>query len=336
MAKVQVDRTEQDQRQGEAGRPLPGEEARRGRLRKATRRPVWAAAAIVLAMTLVGTAGSAQAASERRESLSGIATGEETRLISLLPGEVLLMRGFDFRYLNGDHHIETVGVLPETDTSLAITFRDRNGDDPMEYEVSLTKVALPGVISPPTLQGSCSGGTCTFPLQAPPNDHYIFFLRGFRLTFLPDEPGFPFPGNCDIFVGCDHHLSIVGIQKVSGNNIEVTYQDQNGDDDYAVAIDYSYVPRSLVNRLVTVNGTVDDAGTDHKDLRGGNSGAVAITGFRIGYVPVPTGGFPTTRLPDNHILRFSYQLTSTGVDVAFHDNDPDTKWEYQLNFARFR
>ena len=28
--------------------------------------------------------------------------------------------------------------------------------------------------------------------------------------------------------------------------------------------------------------------------------------------------------------------TLSGVDVAFHDNDPDTKWEYQLSFARFR
>lgn len=64
---------------------------------------------------------------------------------------------------------------------------------------------------------------------------------------------------------------------------------------------------------------------------------MAITGFRIEYVPVPIGGSPTTRLPDNHILRFGYQLTRTGgVDVAFGDNDPDTKWQYQLKFARFR
>jgi hypothetical protein len=51
-------------------------------------------------------------------------------------------------------------------------------------------------------------------------------------------------------------------------------------------------------------------------------------------VPVPIGGTPT--LPDNHILRFSYRLTGSGVDVAFHDNEPDTKWEYRLNFARFK
>jgi hypothetical protein len=301
--------------------------------RKATGRPVWAAAAIVLAMTLVGTAGSAQVASERRESLSGIATGDDTRSISLLPGEVLLMRGFDFRYLNGDHHIKTVGVLPETDTSLAITFGDRNLDDPMEYEVSLTKVALPGVISPPTLQGSCSGGTCTFPLQAPPNRDYIFVLRGFRLSFLPDDPGFPFPGNCDVFVGCDHHLSIVGIEP-TGGSIAVTYQDQNGDDDYAVAIDYSWVPRSLVQGFGIAIGTVDDAGTDHKNID--TSGTVAITGFRIGYVPVPTGGTPPTRLPDNHILEFGYNIPRDGgIDVTFGDNEPDTKWEHKLTFVRF-
>jgi hypothetical protein len=301
--------------------------------RTATRRPLWAAAAMVLAVTLIGTAGLAQAASERRESLSDIATGRETRLISLLPGEVLFMRGFDFRYLNGDHHINIIEVRPKTDTSLAITFGDRNLDDPMEYEASLTKVTLPGVISPPPLQRSCTGGTCTFPLQPPPNRDYIFVLRGFQLNFLEEDGGFPSPGTCNQFF-CDHHLSVVGIEPGDGN-IAVTYQDQNGDDDYAVTIDYSYVPRSLVQGFGISTGTVGDAGTDHKNID--TSGTVAITGFRIGYVPVPIGSGPTTRLPDNHILKFGYNiLRDGGIDVTFGDNKPDTKWEYRLTFARFK
>jgi hypothetical protein len=303
--------------------------------RKATRRPVWAAAAIVLAMTLVGTAWSAQAASERRETLSGIAKdGEETRSISRLPGELLLMRGFDFRYLNDDHHIDTVGVLPKTSTSLVIAFNDRNNDDPMEYEVNLTKVQLAGAISPPTLSRACKGGTCTFPLQAPPNGDYIFVLRGFRLDFLPDDSNPFFPGRCTDFQGCDHHLSVVGIEPGDGN-IAVTYKDYNGDDDYAVTIAYSYVPRSLVQGFGLSSGTVDDAGTDHKNID--TSGTVAITGFRMGYVPVPIGSGPTTRLPDNHILKFGYNiLRDGGIDVTFGDNKPDTKWEYRLTFARFK
>jgi hypothetical protein len=289
------------------------------------------AAAIVLSMTLIGTAGPAHAASERRETLSGIATGQTIRAITFLPGEVVLMRGFDFRYLNGDHHIKTIQVLPETDTALTINFNDRNSDDPMAYETQLTKVTVPGVISPPTLHEFCSGGTCIFPLQAPPNDDYVFFLRGFRFNFLIEDVGYPFPGNCNAFVGCDHHVSIVGIQPGDGN-VTVTYKDQNGDDDYAVHVAYSYVPRSLVQRLVTVSGTVDaGAGTEHTDFD--TSGILAIRGFRIGYVPVSIGG--TATLPDNHILRFGYRLTGTGVDVAFHDNGPSTKWEYQLDFARF-
>jgi hypothetical protein len=302
---------------------------------KATRCPLWAAAAMVFTVTLIGTAGSAQAASERRESLSGIATGKETRSIALLPGEVPLMRGFDFRYLNGDHHIKTIEVRPETDNTLAISFRDRNGDDPMEYEVSLTKVTLAGVISPPTRTGTCSGGTCTFPLQPPPNSNSIFVLRGFRLSFLEQDADPVFPDFCNVFVGCDHHLSIVGIEERDGN-VTVTYQDQNGDDDYAVHIAYSWVPRSLAQGQIIAIGTVDDAGTYHKNVD--TSGTVAITGFRIGYVPVPTGGTPpTTRLPDNHILRFGYQAPRTGgVDVAFGDNEPGTKWQYQLRLVRFK
>jgi hypothetical protein len=284
---------------------------------------------------LIGTAGSAQAATERRESLSSIvtATGRETRGITHLPGEVLFMRGFDFRYLKDDHHIETIGVFPNTNTSLIIAFRDRNGDDPMEYEVSLTKVTLAGVISPPHLHRTCHGGTCSFPLQAPPNRDYIFVLRGFWLSFLPDDPDvFPVPDNCNVFRGCDHHLSVVGIElDASGNNIAVTYQDNNGDDDYAVSIAYSYVPRSLVQGFGISTGTVDDAGTDHKNID--TSGTVAITGFRIGYVPV--AGL-TPPLPDHHIRRFGYQFPRTGgIDVSFGDKNPDRKWEHRLTFVRF-
>jgi hypothetical protein len=42
----------------------------------------------------------------------------------------------------------------------------------------------------------------------------------------------------------------VGIEPGDGN-IAVTYQDQNGDDDYLVDIAYSYVPRSLVRDLAS-------------------------------------------------------------------------------------
>jgi hypothetical protein len=291
------------------------------------------ASALVVLATLIATAAPAHAAVERRQSLAGSATGGQTRTPTPpAPGEVQLLRGFDLKYTNGDHHIRTMGVLPETDGDLAITFDDRNSDDPMQYLVNLTNVQLPGAIRPPTAGGFCSGGTCTFPLQTPPSSLYIFFLRGFELTFLPEDVGFPFPGNCNIFSGCDHHLSIVGIQR-QDNSVAVTYQDQNGDDDFYASISYAYVHRDLVQRLTTVRGTVDDAGTDHKDVD--TSGAVAITGFRIEYERVQCG-INITCLPDNHILRFRYQLSSTGVDVAFHDNEPGTDWKYQLNFATFR
>ena len=131
--------------------------------------------------------------------------------------------------------------------------------------------------------------------------------------------------------GCDHHLSVVGIEPGDGN-IAVTYQDQNGDDDYLVDIAYSYVPRSLVQGFGISTGTVDDAGTDHKNID--TSGTVAITGFRIGYVPVPGR---TPPLLDNHILKFGYNIPRDGgIDVTFGDNKPDTKWEHRLTFVRFK
>jgi hypothetical protein len=295
--------------------------------RNARRGATWTAA-IALVVALVASGGPAYAAAERRETLSGTATGGTTRSPSpLAPGEVQLMRGFDLQYTSEDHHIRTIGVLPNSSGALDIRFDDRNGDDGMSYAVNLTKVQLAGVVSPPTLTGTCDGGTCTFPLQAPPNDTYVFFLRGFRLTFLPEDVGFPFPGNCNIFDGCDHHVSVIAIEPGS-DDISVTYRDTNGDDLYSVAIAYSYVPRSLLQRFVIVNGTVDD-GSEHNDVD--TSGAVAIRGFRIGYVPLSNGV-----LPDHHIKRFRYRITSTGIDVSFHDKDPSTTWRYQVHFAQFR
>jgi hypothetical protein len=311
--------------------------------RRATRGAAWVAATIVFAATLVASAGAAYAATERRESLEGDANGGTTRRPSApAPGEVQLMRGFHLMYDDGaENHIRAMGVLPEADGDLAITFDDRSGDDPMSYFVFLTKVQFgmtkdpsAGVVSPPTLSRTCGGGTCTFPLQAPPTSTHVFLLRGFRFRFLPQDAGFPFPGNCTIFTGCDHHLSIVGIQP-SGSNVAVTYRDKNGDDDYSVAIAYSWVPRSLIQRFTTVLGTAEHANGAHKDTS--PSGVAAITGFRVGYVPVVVyGSPPTTYLPDTHISRFSYQLTSTGIFVAFGDATPSLEWQYQLNYVTFR
>lgn len=168
MAKVQVGRTGDFNVNRTCNEGRLQREVAMMNFRKATRRPVWAAAAIVLAVTLLGTARSAQAASERRETLSGIASGEDTRSITLLPGEVVLMRGFDFRYLNCDHHIRSIRVLPETDTRLSIRFDDRNGDDPMEYEASLTKVTLAGVIPPQRCTGTAAAGPAPSPSRHHP------------------------------------------------------------------------------------------------------------------------------------------------------------------------
>jgi hypothetical protein len=302
--------------------------------RKALWRAGSAAATIAFAVTLVVSAGPADAATERRQTLSGTATGGTTRTpVAPAPGEVQLLRGFDLRYVNADHHIKTIGVLPQSGGALGVTFEDRNGDDQMQYTVNLTKVRLPGTISPAVAGGTCGGGTCSFPLQAPPSDQYIFFLRGFRLTYLSDGGEAVPYDNCNDFAGCDHHLSVVGIKRQGSNNrVEVTYQDKNGDDDYYAEVAYSWVPRSLIQRFVIVNGSVGHTGTQHKNT---TTGVAAMTGFRIEYNRIAngTGG---TYLPDHHIKRLGYQITDTGVDVAFQDKDPSTNWKYQVNYISFR
>jgi hypothetical protein len=46
-----------------------------------------------------------------------------------------ILSGFYFEFPRTDHHLKTIGVYPETDSRIKITFRDENGDDPFKWVV---------------------------------------------------------------------------------------------------------------------------------------------------------------------------------------------------------
>jgi hypothetical protein len=260
---------------------------------------------------------------------SGIGEERVTPAPPPAPGEVQLLTGFDLRYTNGDHHIKTIGAMPRSGGSYDIAFEDRDFNDPMAYQVGVSYAQLPGTIVPPNLNKTCGGGSCTFALQPPPSTDYVFVLRGFRLSFLPDDPSFPFPGNCSFY--CDHHISDVGI--VPGNgNVTVSYADDNRDDDYSVEIAYAYVPRTLRAGAATRVGEVTGSGVGKRTVD--IAATRAITGFRIRYLPFPSPTNPY--IPDTHLLRFGYVLSSTGTTAYFGDENPETLiWKYELSYATF-
>jgi hypothetical protein len=52
-----------------------------------------------------------------------------------IPVGTSVIRGFDFRFTNGDHHIREIGALTPDDGRVEVFFSDKNGDDPFVWSV---------------------------------------------------------------------------------------------------------------------------------------------------------------------------------------------------------
>ena len=94
-----------------------------------------------------------------------------------------ILNGFHFRFGNGDHKFQRIGVRPTGDQSAYVTFRDKNGDD--RYKAAATWITLNG--------GGVKGEVAAeiwqqsfvkLPIQRPANSRLV--LTGFELRF-PDR-----------------------------------------------------------------------------------------------------------------------------------------------------
>jgi len=61
-------------------------------------------------------------------------SGERLKLVSREPGQVLL-QGFEFEFLNGDHRIGEISLLADSPSSFLVKFNDQNADDPYHVEI---------------------------------------------------------------------------------------------------------------------------------------------------------------------------------------------------------
>jgi hypothetical protein len=66
-----------------------------------------------------------------------------------IPAGASVIRGFDFRFTNGDHHVKEIGVMTPDDGRVEVFFSDKNGDDPFVWSVRWAILAPP---TPPILQ----------------------------------------------------------------------------------------------------------------------------------------------------------------------------------------
>ena len=61
---------------------------------------------------------------------------ERQEATATMPGGVAVLRGFRFRFLNGDHHVRKLGILPVQSSpngTAYIYYSDKNGDDPFDW-----------------------------------------------------------------------------------------------------------------------------------------------------------------------------------------------------------
>jgi hypothetical protein len=84
-------------------------------------------------------------------------TRARDRVISTIPVGRAVLRGFSFTYQpfftsGDDHHLQQIGVRPNTSGSAFITYRDENGDDGFDWEYRWAILrnlgVLPGEVSP--------------------------------------------------------------------------------------------------------------------------------------------------------------------------------------------
>ncbi len=52
-----------------------------------------------------------------------------------IPAGASVIRGFDFRFTNGDHHVREIGVMTPDNGRVEVFFSDKNGDDPFVWSV---------------------------------------------------------------------------------------------------------------------------------------------------------------------------------------------------------
>ena len=55
----------------------------------------------------------------------------------LRPAGVALLQSFDFRFLNGDHHLQRIGI-DLTGGRVFVRFRDQDANDPFEWSVKFS------------------------------------------------------------------------------------------------------------------------------------------------------------------------------------------------------
>lgn len=162
----------------------------------------------------------------KRRSDAGIITGSFVDFgngnslypLTAPPGYTFALRGFRFQYRNGDHHMNTVGILKEA-AGVRTYFSDEGVDDP--YTVYVDYAWLPTsamVETTGVITGSDSGNGVGRTVSNASRS----IITGFKLDYSSS----------------DHHIREIGVL-TKPSTFEMYYGDEGLDDNFTYQVNYA-------------------------------------------------------------------------------------------------
>ena len=252
----------------------------------------------MIALSAACMAGPAMA-----ENLQGHGKGFIIKNLGLTQNGAPLLQSFYFRYSDADHHISAIEVAPNVPAAnkASLAFSDKNRDDAYFYNVTFAPY-FGEIFRRTDAREHCTNGTCTYPIQGPPNRaDYVFVLRGFYIYY----------------VGDDHHIDQIKIQENDGK-VTVAFNDQNDDDRFRVDLHYAYIPKSRFSVVDERSGTAK--GGQRVTIPGGTA---VIRGFDFNF-----------KSKDHHIKDFGVMQDGNGrMEVFYGDKNQDDTFDWNVQYA---
>lgn len=257
-----------------------------------------------------------------------------------------VLSGFAFNFNNGDHKLNTIGIL-QNNGKAEFTFNDQDRNDPFYASANWYS-------SPSIKQNSvyaAGGGEFDIPLAAPPLG-YTAVLSGFKFERKPgkdanirtigvrldpttnkvrvtliDDQGTDFRG-LEYAVAAGFAMSLAPMGQMEAlfttgaaatSFVVANEFDKQNKRAFAVTVQYAWVP----NDLITATGSVSGSGRPIESGRLVQSGEKpALTGFLFNF-----------NNSDHHILQAKIDLTNSADGANYQDGNGDDPFQYYIDYV---
>ncbi|MDN3644610.1 hypothetical protein QWY75_00155 [Pontixanthobacter aestiaquae] len=231
-------------------------------------------------------------------------------LSGIQPDDNHALQSFDFRFANGDHHIQQIRLLKGTN-QISAAFKDQDDGDP--WNLTGCYVRVPG--TPGSVEFTMEDGRATWVDIPGLNSNMRFALSGFDFDFGSG----------------DQHIRVVLIMPSERQGgVLVNFNDKiGGNETVRGTLQFVLVPADQVASDYRQAGDNFDRGNNRTMVPpqlGGPSERV-LSGFSFIYLHRTDGG-------DAHLLRLGVDLPNH--TVQFQDNDMHEIIQWKVDYFSLR